>query len=180
MLAFIHFIYSIINCNVYFLIYIEVVRTASDINLRYIQWNPPNSDRVLWPLQRGRFLLRGFHYSWHTPLAYNCPNHSLYPRDPEAPDAHLLPERILLTIYMVDESSILAFRKHFSGFTLPVTSLRVSHSSTTSQHIQLVWLSHDPLPTTALGVLHHQHADGRKGLVSLHTAFRCIPQECED
>ncbi len=27
--------------------------------------------------------------------------------------------------------------------------------------IELVWLSHDPLPTTALGVLHHQHADGR-------------------
>ncbi len=26
---------------------------------------------------------------------------------------------------------------------------------------RLVWLSHDPLPTTALGVLHHQHADGR-------------------
>ncbi len=24
----------------------------------------------------------------------------------------------------------------------------------------LVWLSHDPLPTTALGVLHHQHTDG--------------------
>ncbi len=29
----------------------------------------------------------------------------------------------------------------------------------------LVWLSHDPLPTTALGVLHHQH--GREGSPSI-------------
>ncbi len=40
----------------------------------------------------------------------------------------------------------------------------------TNSMSNLVWLSHDPLPTTALGVLHHQHADGRVWS-SLHTAF---------
>ncbi len=55
------------------------------------------------------------------------------------------------------------FQLEFNGTVDPALegSRETEIAEFRTNSLLVVWLSHNPLPTTALGVLHHQHADER-------------------